>query len=49
MFGLFRRIGCAILLLVIGAVAWQFRDLWLPKVKAMLAAKASAAVERVAP
>ncbi len=49
MFGLARRIGCAILLLIIGAVGWHFRDLWWPKVRAMLASKASSAVERVVP
>jgi hypothetical protein len=27
-----RRIGCSIFFLVAGAVAWHFRDLWLPKV-----------------
>lgn len=39
MFKLFRRIGCAILLLVIGAAAWHFRDHWLPKARSLVAAR----------
>jgi hypothetical protein len=27
-----RRIGCSIFFLILGAVAWHFRDAWLPKV-----------------
>jgi hypothetical protein len=27
-----RRIGCSLFLLIAGAVAWHFRELWLPKV-----------------
>jgi hypothetical protein len=40
MFTLFRRIGCAIVLLVLGAAAWEFRDHWLPRVRAMIGAEA---------
>lgn len=36
MFGCMFRMGCAILLLVLGALGWQFRDRWVPKVKAMV-------------
>ncbi len=40
MFGLLKRIGCAIVLLAIGAAGWAFKDLWLPRVKAMISAEA---------
>ena len=33
MFGFIRKIGCAIILLVIGAAAWHFRAEWMPKAK----------------
>ena len=53
MFGLVRRIGCSILLLIIGAVAWQYRDKWLPQVKKKLGtikvAAAAPALLRTAP
>ena len=49
MFGLVRRIGCAIILLVAGAVLWHFRDLWWPKVRDRLFERASTTVERVTP
>ena len=42
MFGCIFRMGCAILLLVLGALGWQFRDTWVPKVKAMVTAEAPA-------
>lgn len=32
-FGLIGRIGCAILLLLIGAVGYATKDTWIPKVK----------------
>jgi hypothetical protein len=32
-FGLIGRIGCAILLILIGAVGFATKDAWLPKVK----------------
>jgi len=35
-FGCFGRIGCAIVLLILGAVGWHFRDRWLPAVKKRL-------------
>jgi hypothetical protein len=37
-FGLIGRIGCAILLIVTGAVGFATKDLWLPKVKPHLPA-----------
>lgn len=42
MIGCFARVGCAILLLILGAVGWHFRDAWIPRVKALLAAEAPA-------
>lgn len=33
MFGCVGRIGCAVILLILGAVGWHYRALWLPKVK----------------
>lgn len=42
MFGCMFRMGCAILLLILGALGWQFRDKWVPKVKAMVTAEAPA-------
>ena len=36
MFGCVGRIGCAIILLILGAVGWHFRDKWLPLVKEKL-------------
>lgn len=42
-FGLIGRIGCAILLIVIGAVGFATKDRWIPKVKPHL----PAAVQRM--
>jgi hypothetical protein len=36
---LIRRIGCAILLLVIGAAAWHFRGHWMPKAKEIVTSR----------
>lgn len=36
MFSLIRRIGCGILLLVLGAALWHFRDRWMPKAKEII-------------
>jgi hypothetical protein len=33
MFSLVRRIGCSIVLLIVGAAAYATKDLWIPKVK----------------
>lgn len=33
MFGFIRKVGCAIILLVIGAAAWHFRAEWMPRAK----------------
>lgn len=42
MFGCMFRIGCGILLLILGALGWHFRDKWVPKVKALVTAEAPA-------
>lgn len=34
--GTVRRIGCSLFLLVLGAVAWHFRDMWLPQAMRMI-------------
>jgi hypothetical protein len=39
MLRLMRRIGCAILLLVIGAATWHFRDRWMPRAREIVAAR----------
>ncbi len=49
MFGCASRIGCAIVLLVLGAVGWHFRGKWVPRVKAMVTAEAPAAEAGWAP
>ena len=49
MIRLIQRIGCAIILLILGAALWHFRDLWLPRVKAYLVDKAPEAIEKVVP
>lgn len=36
LFGCVGRIGCAIVLLILGALGWHFRDRWLPEVKKRL-------------
>ena len=36
--GCLRRAGCAVLLLVLGAAAWHFRDHWMPKAKELITA-----------
>lgn len=36
LFGLIGRIGCAILLILIGAVGFATKDKWIPKVKPRL-------------
>lgn len=37
--GCLRRAGCAVLLLVLGAAGWHFRDRWLPKAKELVTAE----------
>jgi len=37
MFGCGARIGCAIILLILGAVGWHYRAKWMPKVKEFIA------------
>lgn len=40
MSGCLKRVGCAVILLALGAAGWAFRDTWLPKVKEMVSAEA---------
>lgn len=40
LFGCIGRIVSAVVLLIAGAVLWQFRDAWIPKVKAYFEKKA---------
>jgi len=50
MFGCVGRIGCGLLLILLGALGWAFRDAWMPKVKELLAERVPAIVaERVTP
>ena len=49
MFGCMFRIGCAILLLLLGALGWHFRDRWVPKVKSMVTVEAPVASAGWAP
>lgn len=42
MFSFIRKVGCAVVLLVVGALAWHFRDAWLPKAKQVVAVEAPA-------
>ncbi len=42
MFGCIFRMGCAMVLLVVGALGWHFRDEWVPTVKALLTVEAPA-------
>ncbi len=37
--GCLRRAGCAVLLLVLGAVGWHFRERWMPKAKELITAE----------
>jgi hypothetical protein len=39
MFGCIGRLVVAVLLLILGAVGWHFRDKWVPKVKAFISAE----------
>lgn len=38
MFGCLGRIGCGLLLLILGAAGWHWRDAWLPRAKEMVTA-----------
>lgn len=49
MFGCIGRIGCGLLLLILGAVGWAYRDTWVPKVKELIAARGPAASAEWAP
>lgn len=39
MFGCAGRIGCAIVLLIAGAVGWHYRAKWVPPLKHFISAK----------
>ena len=39
MFGCIGRLVVAVLLLILGAIGWHFRDRWIPKVKAFITAE----------
>lgn len=49
MFGCIGRLGCAAVLLVVGALGWQFRDKWMPKVRDAVTTDAPAPTESWAP
>lgn len=49
MFGCLRRVGCGVLLLVLGALGWAYRDVWVPKVKGLVAARIPAATQEWTP
>lgn len=38
MYGCIGRLGCGLLLIILGAAGWHFRDEWLPKAKGIVAA-----------
>lgn len=42
MFGCIYKMGCGLLLLILGAAGWHFRDKWVPKVKERFTAEAPA-------
>lgn len=39
MFGCIGRIGCGLLLVILGAAGWHFRDVWMPKAKELITAE----------
>lgn len=49
MFGCIYKMGCGLLLLILGAAGWHFRDKWVPKVKARFTAEAPATTAAWAP
>lgn len=49
MFGCIGRIGCGLLLLILGAVGWAYRDVWVPKVKELVVARVPEASAAWAP
>ena len=49
MFGCIGRIGCGLLLIVLGAVGWATRGVWLPTVRAAITADAPAKTQPWAP
>ena len=49
MFGCLGRIGCGLLLVLLGALGWAYRDVWVPKAKELIAARAPNASQEWAP
>lgn len=49
MFGCLFRMGCLVILLVLGALGWFFRDAWVPRVKRLVSAEAPATAAPWAP
>lgn len=39
MFNCLGRIGCGLLLLILGAIGWHFRDVWMPKARQLITAE----------
>lgn len=39
MFNCLGRIGCAVILLILGAIGWHYRDVWMPKARGLITAE----------
>jgi hypothetical protein len=39
MFGCLGRLGCGLLLVVLGAAGWHYRDVWMPRAKELITAE----------
>lgn len=39
MFGCIGRLGCGLVLIVLGAAGWHYRDVWMPKAKELITAE----------
>jgi hypothetical protein len=39
MFGCIGRMGCGLLLMILGAAGWHYRDVWMPKAKELITAE----------
>jgi len=39
MFGCIGRMGCGLLLIILGAAGWHYRDVWMPKAKELITAE----------
>lgn len=47
MFGCIGRLVVAVLLLILGAIGWHFRDRWMPKVKAFITTETGVRITRL--